>query len=381
MAMVCEVLPVSAFQSTNLNSKIDTFDRLGDRIKRALGWPLISLEIHQDQLYENIQIAVELYTKYAGYTREYLVFDSNLYETNKGIRLDHLYTISNSGLTDAQKISETPKYSGADFTVASPQSVYVATSALASSVFATSSALSGLLETGITEFEIVDQTIYSTITGFNAALGDSFRISYQKTFSLESVNTTAIKRSNVFDYDLLDYRKVIAITDFEEGSNAGINTLFTLEQTLAQQTYFSYAMGNHGFDLVSWYTMKEWLDMREKVLATKRDIKFDNRTQYLQMYPQPKPTSRFWGVVSCYVERPIRDIIKEAWVYQYALALSKITIGMVRSKFTGVALLGGGALNYDLLSKGYEEKERLEEQLYNQLGLNNEQDYCDFFVG
>lgn len=381
MAMVCEVLPVSAFQSTNLNSKIETFDRLGDRIKRALGWPLISLEIHQDQLYENIQIAVEMYTKYAGYTKEYLVFDSILYETNKGIRLDHLYTISNTGLTDAQKIAEAPKYSGADFTITSPQAVFIATSALPSSTFTTSTTLSGLLATGVTEFEIVDQSIYSMITGFDANLGDAFKASYQKTFSLESVNTTAFKKSNVFDYDLMDYRKVIAITDFEEGSNTGINTLFTLEQTLAQQTYFSYAMGNYGFDLVSWYTMKEWLDMREKILATKRDVKFDNRTQYMQMYPQPKTTSRFWGVVSCYVERPIRDIIKEAWVYQYALALSKITIGMVRSKFTGVALLGGGALNYDLLSKGYEEKERLEEQLYNQLGLNNEQDYCDFFVG
>ena len=51
----------------------------------------------------------------------------------------------------------------------------------------------------------------------------------------------------VYDYDVMDYRKVMSVTDFEEGSNTGINTLFTLEQTLAQQTYFSYAMGNYGF--------------------------------------------------------------------------------------------------------------------------------------
>ena len=29
-------------------------------------------------------------------------------------------------------------------------------------------------------------------------------------------------------------------------------------------------MGNYGFDLVSWYTLKEWLDTREKLLAIKR---------------------------------------------------------------------------------------------------------------
>jgi hypothetical protein len=160
----------------------------------------------------------------------------------------------------------------------------------------------------------------------------------------------------------MDYRKVIEVTDFEEGSSTGINTLFTLEQTLAQQTYFSYSLGNYGFDLVSWYTMKEWMDTREKVLATKRDTKFDNRTQYLRMYPQPK-NNRFYGVISCYVERALRDVIKEQWVYEYALALSMITIGRVRGKFGNVSLLGGGALNYDLIQEGVARKAELEKQL------------------
>jgi hypothetical protein len=180
--------------------------------------------------------------------------------------------------------------------------------------------------------------------------------------SLQAQDTTAEEYSNVFDYDVMDYRKVISVTEFEEGSNQGENTLFTLEQTLAQQTYFSYAMGNYGFDLVSWYTLKEWLDTREKLLAIRRDLKFDERTQYLQMYPQPG-SSRFYGVVSCYLERPIRDLVKEQWVYEYAVALSKIVVGRVRSKFTGVSLLGGGSLNYDLLQEGLTEKKELEQML------------------
>ena len=73
------------------------------------------------------------------------------------------------------------------------------------------------------------------------------------------------------------------------------------------------------------------------------------------MYPQPSK-SRFYGVVACYLERPIRDLVKEQWVYEYAVALSKIVIGRVRSKFTGVSLLGGGSLNYDLLQEGNREK-------------------------
>jgi len=154
----------------------------------------------------------------------------------------------------------------------------------------------------------------------------------------------------------------MSVTDFEEGSSTGINTLFTLEQTLAQQTYFSYAMGNYGFDLVSWYTLKNWIDTREKVLALRKDLQFDERTQYLKIYPQPR-NSRFYGVVSCYLERPIRDVIKEQWVYEYALALSMITIGRVRGKFGSVNLLGGGALNSDMLSEGSTKKAELEQKL------------------
>jgi hypothetical protein len=121
-------------------------------------------------------------------------------------------------------------------------------------------------------------------------------------------------------------------------------------------------MGNYGFDLVSWYTLKEWIDTREKMLAIRRDVKFDPRTQYLQMYPQPDD-DRFYGVISCYLERAIRDVIMEQWVYEYALALSQIVIGRVRGKFGSVNLLGGGALNYDMLQEGLTRKVELEAKL------------------
>jgi hypothetical protein len=381
MALACDVLPVSAFQSTNLNNKLETFGDLGDRIKRSLGYPLITLEIHQDQLFQNIQIAVEYFSKFAGFTKEFLVFDSNLYEKNKGIRLDHLFTLAKAGLTDKQKVSNKPVWPGADFTVETPQTVYISTSTISSSVFSSSSSLSSVFDIGLPEFEIVDKTLYSSITSFNSSLSTIFRESVKRGVSLEAQETTAAEYSNVFDYDAMDYRKVISVTEFEEGSNQGVNTLFTLEQTLAQQTYFSYAMGNYGFDLVSWYTLKEWLDTREKLLAIRRDLKFDERTQYLQMYPQPG-SSRFYGVISCYLERPIRDLVKEQWVYEYAVALSKIVIGRVRSKFTGVSLLGGGSLNYDLLQEGLTEKKDLEQMLLTGASAGfGDADAPMFFVG
>jgi hypothetical protein len=363
MTLPCNVLPVSAFQSTNLNNKIETFTDIGDRIKRHLGYPLITLEIHRDQLFQNIQIAIEYFSKFAGYTQEYLIFDSNIYEKNKGVRLDHLFTLAKAGLSDEQKISNSPPRTGPDFTVVTPDPVYVALSSLPNTLFSASSSLSSVFESGCEELEIVDKNLYTEIVSYNPSLSAVFKQSVSKKVSLQSEETTATEYSNVFDYDIMDYRKVIAVTNFEEGSNQGVNTLFTLEQTLAQQTYFSYALGNFGFDLVSWYALKEWLETREKMLAIKRDIKFDERTQYLQFYPQPRNT-RFYGVISCYVERPIRDLIKEQWVYEYALALTMIVIGNVRGKFGNVSLLGGGSLNYtEMRQEGKERKAELEKML------------------
>ena len=414
MALACTITPLSAFLSTNLNTKIQTYDRLGDRIKRSLGYPLVSLEIHTDQLRENIQIAVEWFTKFAGYTREYLIFDSQMYEKNKGIRLDLLYTLANTDLdSNAKKVSgQNPLGPGPEWYGSSPSSVFVATSTLSSSVFdyaianptspTLSASLSGLFTSNLQKFEVIDASIFTSITSlssttapfggsaaihgvgahnFGKSLSAYFAKSNRQTFTIEGSASDAVFFQNVFDYDVMDYRKVVDVTDFEEGSTTGINTLFTLEQTLAQQTYFSYAMGNYGFDLVSWYTLKEWIDTREKLLATKRSLKFDPRTQYMQMYPQPGG-DRFYGVISCYLERAIRDVIMEQWIYEYSLALCMITIGRVRGKFGQVALLGGGSLNYDMLSEGMERKKELEAKLLEGAAPGfGDADPIQFFVG
>ncbi len=158
-------------------------------------------------------------------------------------------------------------------------------------------------------------------------------------------------------------RKVIDVYSHEESSSSSLNTLFTIEQTLAQQTYFSYAMGNYGFDLISWYILKQWLETREKMLSTKRYFKFDERTQHLLLLPEPKTGERYYGCVSCYVEKPIRDMIKEPLVFQYALALTKITLGRVRGKFGNAQLFGGTSLDTSILQEGLQEKKELEEMM------------------
>lgn len=361
MSELCTLTPISAFMSTNLSSQIECYQALGQRILRMLGHPMINVELHPDQLYDAISMSCEFFTKYAGYTKEYLIFDSNLYTIDKGIRLDHLFTVANTGYTLSEKLNET-KVANPDYNVSLRENLYIATSAIPNSYFLASSALSSSIPTqGITMLQIVDETTYAQLTAYSPSISSLFQISPKQSFNIQcEPQENVVKFNNMFDYDVMDYRKVIDVVDFIEGSSSGVNTLFSLEQTMAQQTYYSYAMGNFGFDLLSWHTVKDWQKTREKLLAIKRDVEFDNRTQMMRLYPQPK-NSRFFGILECYVERPLRDVVKEKWVLDYSIALSKIMWGRILTKVNGVQMLGGGTLNGgEVLAEGNADKERLE---------------------
>ena len=387
----CVITPISAFQSSNLSSKITSFDKLSDRILRTLGFPMINVEVHRDQLNDNISLSCEMFTKFAGYTREYLIFDSSLYIPNYGLKLDSLFTAksSDSYLTQIKNRQNPNSTSNPLFSkyVDNQKTVYTANSSIPAEYFTLVTNLSGTLSAGIYANSVFTLSSYEYIISVAPTLQPYFTRSarYDITQLGSEISSPNPVYLNSFDYDIMDYRKVIAIVDMEEGSTSGINTLFTMEQTLAQQTYFSYAMGNYGFDLVSWYVLKDWMKMREKLLSTKPSFDFDDRTQIMRLYPQPQTsqgqTIQYYGVIQCYVERPLRDVIKEQWVYQYALALTKIVLGRIRGKFSGTTLFGGGMVNADMLAEGIDEKKELEKQLYEGAPGFGDAEPPLFFVG
>jgi hypothetical protein len=182
-----------------------------------------------------------------------------------------------------------------------------------------------------------------------------------------------------YDVDMMSYRKVIDVFAFEQGESTGINTLFTLEQSMAQQIYSSYMIGNFGFDLVTWEVLKGFVETRNKVLAQKPHFRFDNRSQTLRIIPEPRTEESYLGLVGCYIERPIKDLIKERWVYDYTKALAMIAVGNVRGKYSGTGLFGGGQVNGgDIRAQGVTEKENLEKILLTEYRDNWP---SNFFVG
>ena len=267
--------------STYLNPKIEAYSDIILRVKKLMGWPSINIDICDENIADFVDQSIELYTKYAGYTEEFLIFNSNLYKHGTGIRLDKLF-------------SYTPEMS-----------------------------------------------------------------------------TNAYDKSHQdWDYDLKDYRKVVDVWSFEPGQATGVNTLFTLEQAMAQQTYFSYMLGNCGFDLITWEIMKGWLETRARVLAQNPYFRFDPKTQMLRILPEPYVGQYYYGVIGCYVESPVKHLVNEPWIWMYVLALVKIAVGTIRSKYQGMVIFGGGTVNgNDLLTQGTAEKAALEDQLLKGQGF------------
>ena len=285
------------FLSTNLNSRIKSYDMLAERIFFQLGAPVINLEIACVATYDMIAYAIEMFSKFTPGTEELLAFDSALYTPGQGIRMDSL--VNNTLNPEVRSLSST-------------------------------------FQTG-------------------------------------------------WDVDMNDYRKVIDVTSYNVGSNNGVNTLFTIEQSMAQQMHFAYSLGSKAFDVISWHILKDWLKTREKVFAQQPYFRFDPRTQVLRITPDPAiknltGNSRYWALVACRMERPIKDLVKERWVMEYAKALVKINIANTRGKFQNTQLFGSGTLQYDtLMTQGITEKKDLEDQLMNT--RQEDQEPPQFFMG
>jgi hypothetical protein len=177
-----------------------------------------------------------------------------------------------------------------------------------------------------------------------------------------------------------DYRKVVDVFSFNEGNNSGVNTLFTIEHTIAQQAYFGHLLGSVGYDLITWQALKTWLDTREKVLALKPYVRFYPETQILKLIPEPSTAlSPYYGLIGCKILKPIKDIVCQLWVYRYAMALTKVSIGHIRGKYSGTNLFGNQTVNYqDLMNQGIKEKEELEKEI-----MSNyiDTDPVRFFIG
>jgi hypothetical protein len=216
---------------------------------------------------------------------------------------------------------------------------------------------------GIEPLSIISEKLYKYLVTKRRYNTEMFKKSKDTVFTLggekQELHTETdlgrerepLQYNKMFDYDIMDYRKVVSVTNYSESGVSSITSLYNFDTSLAQQFFYTNQFNHRSFGLTTWYALHEWRNLYEKMLAVKRGWHFNKDTQYLTLTPQPKLGERFFGIVECWVERPLKDVLKEPWVFDYALAVCKEMLGRVRSKWgDSVSMLGGGSLTGNALA-------------------------------
>ena len=386
MPEICNMKPLEAFMSTDLNNKNKTYDDIAERILHFFGYPAVSVsDLHRDQIYDAISMAVERFYKHAGVVKEYLILDSRLYEQNHGIPIDKLCTISGIISRPDDYATKRSAERGPEQTVKVPDEVYITKDYIYKNDYYLSKsdyellhksveekdkpeidmlyAMSQKYPDGIEPLSIISEKLYKYLVTKRRYNTEMFKKSKDTVFTLggerQELHTETdlgrerepLQYNKMFDYDIMDYRKVVSVVNYSESGVSSITSLYNFDTSLAQQFFYTNQFNHRSFGLTTWYALHEWRNLYEKMLAVKRGWSFNKDTQYLTLTPQPRMGERFFGIVECWVERPLKDVLKEPWVFDYALAVCKEMLGRVRSKWgDSVSMLGGGSLTGNALA-------------------------------
>ena len=384
---ICNLKPLEAFMSTDLNNKNKTYDDISERILHFFGYPAVSVsDLHRDQIYDAISMAVERFYKHAGVVKEYLILDSRLYEQNHGIPIDKLCTISGILSRPDDYATKRSAERGPEQTVKVPDDVYITKDYIKKGDYYLSNedykllinnvpsdkvaeikmlkAMSEKYPDGVEELSIISKDFMEFLVSKRKYNTGMFKKSKDAVFTVggerQEIYTEgefgkereSIQYNKMFDYDIMDYRKVVSVVNYSESGVSSITSLYNFDTSLAQQFFYTNQFNHRSFGLTTWYALHEWRNLYEKMLAVKRGWHFNKDTQYLTLTPQPRMGERFFGIVECWVEKPLKDVLKEPWVFDYALALVKEMLGRVRSKWgDSVQMLGGGSLTGNALAQ------------------------------
>ena len=401
---ICNMKPLEAFMSTDLNNKNKTYDDIAERILHFFGYPAVSVsDLHRDQIYDAISMAVERFYKHAGVVKEYLILDSRLYEQNHGIPIDKLCTISGVLSRPDDYATKRSAERDPEQTVKIPDDVYITKGYIKKGDYYLSNedykllinnvpsdkiaeikmlkAMSEKYTDGVEELSIISKDFMEFLVSKRRYNTEMFKKSKDAVFTIggekQEIYTDgefgkereSIQYNKMFDYDIMDYRKVVSVVNYSESGVSSITSLYNFDTSLAQQFFYTNQFNHRSFGLTTWYALHEWRNLYEKMLAVKRGWHFNKDTQYLTLTPQPRMGERFFGIVECWVEKPLKDVLKEPWVFDYALAIVKEMLGRVRSKWgDSVSMLGGGSLTGNALAQEgiAKQKELLDELIKNQ---------------
>ncbi len=145
-------------------------------------------------------------------------------------------------------------------------------------------------------------------------------------------------------------------------------TTFSVSQwVLAQLSGYAASdlLSLKSFDMVSFYMLQQWIHYLRYITPSKYRTRFNHNTKILTVTPTPQTNDRLF--VEVFIADNYENLLNERFIREYTLALCKITLGEIRSKFGSLPGFNNSvSLNGDTLrNEGKEEKEKLEDDLVN----------------
>jgi len=170
---------------------------------------------------------------------------------------------------------------------------------------------------------------------------------------------------------------IFVLDDMTVGLHGDFNRLFSIPNSMLNAGMLAIPYSDTGYGWVNWELFHQNLDNIKRFLGGGFKFNYNPRTKNLKLIPDPiKEGLQGWLVLGVSVIREETMQYGEEWVKKYALALAKIFIGRVRSKYNATQLLGGATLDVGVLQEGITERDNLMEDL-----RVNEQGVFSFWVG
>lgn len=162
---------------------------------------------------------------------------------------------------------------------------------------------------------------------------------------------------------------VRSIFTLDEDYMGGPNVLFSIENQMVNAGQFPLAGGYGGTDFVTYELAYQYMDLAKRLLAQKFDFNFDVRKQMLKLFPDPAEQD-IGGYIILGIKTvpPEEDLVGEQYVKRLALAKAKMMLGIVRKKFNGVQLPGGGTIDDSIGDEGKEEWDKLIDEIIKWIG-------------
>jgi hypothetical protein len=207
-----------------------------------------------------------------------------------------------------------------------------------------------------TETAQVFDNIDDSIQLFSRHAGD---VVYRSTMVLQT-------SGGVDTYTVPNEVKSVLTFDTSRSIGEGVNVLFSPLNQMYNMGFINFFSGTFGTGLASYEIGMQYLKNTENMLTAPFSVHFNKYNHTVKI--TPKPLINMVGVLEVYLEYDPgladSDIYNEYWVKWYSLALTKITLGRLYSKYSGMTIPGGAVLNGgQLLQEGMAEKAVLDESL------------------